>query len=253
MSDPYRSMHAEPPLDRASLEEAWHWVEVYGEMLSFWRNTMVQFAVWLGSVRSEPARRELHDVDEAILTARCERMERRLALWALRARELTVLEARNDDGGDRVTPAGGGGGGSARLLRRRLRTLCEDLDEVLARVAEAIRQHRGGAAASLLFDAVGIAGELASHLSVARLALVDDAPPTMDGVHELDVLRTMVCVRILDGDLQRAAQGEGGGDASLRAGELLASIRTLAEAACCEDAAGARRITPHAAPGVTAG
>ena len=62
---------------------------------------MVQFAVWLGNVRSEPARRELHDVDEAILTARCERMERRVALWALRARELTILDAQRHGGGGR--------------------------------------------------------------------------------------------------------------------------------------------------------
>ena len=253
MSDPYRSMHAEPPLDRASLEEAWHWVEVYGEMLSFWRNTMVQFAVWLGSVRSEPARRELHEVDEAILTARCERMERRVALWALRARELTALDVQRDSGGDRVIPLATSGDRSGRLLHRRLRTLCEDLDELLGRVAEAIRHHRATAAASLLVDAVGIAGELASHLSGARLAGVEAVRPTADGVHEADVLRTLVRVRLLDGELQRAAQGEGDGGASLRAGALLASIRTLAEAACCEVAGGSSRITPYLVPGVTAG
>jgi len=134
--------------------------------------------------------------------------------------------------------------GAGRLLHRRLRTLCEDLDERLGTVAEAVRQHRITAAAGLLGDAVTIAGELASYLSAARPAHADAMHPATERLHEADVLRTLVRVRALDDELHRAARGEGDGDGSLRAGALLAEIRTLAGAARSEAAAPCAGVMP---------
>jgi hypothetical protein len=163
-------------------------------------------------------------------------------LWVvrgvLRAGRLTAIGAPAEGGGDRVGRLSTRRDRSGRLHHRRLRTLCEDLDELLGRVAEAVRQHRGTAAACLLLDAVTIAGQLASLVSAARPAHVDTVHPTPDRLHETDVLRVLVLVRDLDDELQRAAHGDGHGDGSLQAGALLAAIRTLAEAARSEVACG---------------
>jgi len=165
------------------------------------------------------------------------------SLWVARTRGLAAaIEARREGRGDGVV-ARATRPGAGRLLHRRLRTLCEDLDERLGTVAEAVRQQRITAAAGLLGDAVTIAGELASYLSAARPAPADAMHPATERHHEADVLRALVRVRGLDDELHRAAQGDGDGDGSLRAGALLAEIRTLAGAARFEAAAPRPGIT----------
>jgi hypothetical protein len=167
------------------------------------------------------------------------------ALWVLRARALIAVEAARDGNEDDVARRMTRPDRSARLLHRRLRTLCEDLDELLGRVAEAVRLNRVTAAAALLVDAVTIAGELASRLSVARRAKVGVVHPTAEGLDEAEVLRALVLIRGLDDEVHRTAQGGGDGDASLRAGALLTAIRTLAEVARSEVAAGPGGTTRH--------
>jgi len=167
------------------------------------------------------------------------------SLWVARTRGLAAaIEARREGSGDGVVRPTTRPDGAGRLLHRRLRTLCEDLDERLGTVAEAVRQHRITAAAGLLGDAVTIAGELASYLSAARPAHADAMHPATERLHEADVLRTLVRVRALDDELHRAARGEGDGDGSLRAGALLAEIRTLAGAARSEAAAPCAGVMP---------
>ncbi len=165
------------------------------------------------------------------------------ALWVLRARALIAVDTARERTGDGVVRRTTLPDRSARRLHRRLRTLCEDLDELLGKVAEAVRQHNVTAADRLLVDAVAVAGELASRLSVARPARLGAVHPTEERLHEAEVLRTLVRVRGLDDELHRAAQGGGDGDGSLQADALLAAIRTLAEAARSE-VAGPSGIAP---------
>jgi hypothetical protein len=86
--DPFRRLRGEPPVDTASHEDARAWIEVYREMLAFWQQVAVQMGLWLEEVTSEPARRELREVDQRMIEDRCERVDRRLRLWELRAQEL---------------------------------------------------------------------------------------------------------------------------------------------------------------------
>jgi hypothetical protein len=101
MSDPFRRLPGEPPLDSATLEEAWVWVEVYCEMVMFWQQALAQFVLRLKDLTSERARLELRGVDQTLLEARCDRLRRRLALWELRARELASPDQPD---GDQVHP-----------------------------------------------------------------------------------------------------------------------------------------------------
>jgi hypothetical protein len=177
-------------------------------------------------------------------------------LWmvrgVLRAGRLTAIEAPGEESGDRVARPSTRRNRSGRLLHRRLRTLCEDLDELLGRVGEAVRQHRVTAAAGLLVDAVALAGELDSHLSVAAHPGDDVVRPTVETLQEAEVLRVVDRVRGLDDELHRAAQGGGDGDGSVQARALLAAIRRLAEAARSEVAGGPGGLTRHP-PQVTPG
>lgn len=86
--DPFRRLRGEPPVDTARGEDARTWIEIYREMLAFWQHVAVQMGLWLEEVTSEPARRELREVDQRLIEDRCERVRRRLRLWEQRAQEL---------------------------------------------------------------------------------------------------------------------------------------------------------------------
>jgi hypothetical protein len=119
-----------------------------------------------------------------------------------------------------------------QAVRRHLRTLCEDLDELLGRLGDAARQHHVEAADSLLVNAVAIAAELARRLPCEELR---QNPPTAhiaaEVLDEVDVLRTLALLEELDGDLDRTARGERAARAPALARTVLARIDALARAA----------------------
>jgi hypothetical protein len=102
MSDPYRRLRGEPPIDNATHEDACRWVEVYTAMVTVWEKTATQFELWLAEVTSTRAHQQLGDVDHTLLAVRCERLRWRLHLWEQRARELARV--RTPDNGERHPP-----------------------------------------------------------------------------------------------------------------------------------------------------
>ena len=118
-----------------------------------------------------------------------------------------------------------------QVARRHLRTLCEDLDELLGQVGEAARHHHVEAAAPLFIAAVAIAAELAWRLpgrEVQQNAAA--ARVCVDVLDEADVLRTLGLLTELDAELDRTARGDGTARAPEMARALLARIDTLGRA-----------------------
>lgn len=119
-----------------------------------------------------------------------------------------------------------------RALRRRLRTLCEDLDELLGQVGDAVRRDRAPEAGRLLGDAVVIAGELAERLSPRASGPRPSTPHVVGGVvDETDVQRTLVLLKELDAELDHTAPGRGALRAAALADGLASEIADLAGAA----------------------
>jgi hypothetical protein len=118
------------------------------------------------------------------------------------------------------------------VVRRRLRTLCEDLDEVLGQVGDAVRRDHVRAAARLLIDAVAIVAELARRLPPGELGQNAAAVHVVvDALDELDVQRALVLLEELDAELDRTARGGGAAQAPALADSLGAGIDALARAA----------------------
>jgi hypothetical protein len=119
-----------------------------------------------------------------------------------------------------------------RIVRRHLRTLCEDLDQLLGQVGDAVRRHRVKVAARLLDDAVAIAAELARRLP-AGVGRPADPPPQVfvDTIDEVEVQRSLALLEELDAELDRAARGGGAAGAPGLADRLGTKIDALAAAA----------------------
>jgi hypothetical protein len=119
-----------------------------------------------------------------------------------------------------------------RIARRRLRTLCEDLDQVLGQVGDAVRRHHVKLAARLLDGAVAIAAELERGLPATEGGQAVAAPHLVaDILDEVEVQRSLGLVQELDAELERIARGGGDDDAPGLAGRLGAEIDALAAAA----------------------
>jgi hypothetical protein len=120
-----------------------------------------------------------------------------------------------------------------RIVRRHLRTLCEDLDEVLGQVGDAVRRHHVEVAARLLDDAVAIAAELARRLPPGEGG-EQEVPPLHVVVHalgEVEVQRSLGLLEKLDAELDRSARGGAAAEASGLADRLGTEIDALAAAA----------------------
>ena len=119
-----------------------------------------------------------------------------------------------------------------RELHRRLRTLCEDLDELLGQVGDAVRRDRAPEGARLLGHAMVIATELAERLapgaSGRRSSTLRVVASVLD---EVDVQRTNVLLEELDAELDHTARGRGGRRAAALADGLVSEITDLAGAA----------------------
>jgi hypothetical protein len=103
-----------------------------------------------------------------------------------------------------------------QVVRRHQRTLCEDLDELLGRLADAVRREHATAAARLLDGAAAVATELARSLprteggrGVAVPCLLVAAPD------EAQVQRAHRLLVELDAELDRTAHGGGAGAPAL--------------------------------------
>jgi hypothetical protein len=119
-----------------------------------------------------------------------------------------------------------------RIARRRLRTLCEDLDQVLGQVGDAVRRHQVKVAARLLDGAVAIAAELERGLPPGESGQAVAAPHLVAGVlDEVEVQRSLGLVQELDAELERIARGGGDDEAPGLAGRLGREIDALAAAA----------------------
>ena len=119
-----------------------------------------------------------------------------------------------------------------RELHRRLRTLCEDLDELLGQVGDAVRRDRAPEAARLLGHAMVIATELAERLAPRtfwwRPSTLHVVASVLD---EVDFQRTIVLLEELDAELDDMARGRGARRAAALAGGLVSEITDLAGAA----------------------
>lgn len=119
-----------------------------------------------------------------------------------------------------------------RIVRRRQRTLCEDLDELLGLVGDAVRRDQVLVAARLLDGAVAIATDLAG-----QLPHVEDGPGDTASelapyfLDEASLHRTLGLLEELDAELDRTARGGGSAGAPALAGCLRAGIDALAAAA----------------------
>jgi hypothetical protein len=119
-----------------------------------------------------------------------------------------------------------------QAARRHLRTLCEDLDELLGQVGEAVRRNHVEAVDPLLINAVAIAAELARRLPCGELQQnAATAHVAVDVLDEADVLRTLGLLEALDAELDRTARGDGAARAPCLARAVLARIDALARAA----------------------
>jgi hypothetical protein len=115
-----------------------------------------------------------------------------------------------------------------QAVRRHQRTLCEDLDELLGRLADAVRREHVTAAARLLDGAAAVTGELARSLpsphggrSHAGPRLFTDTPD------EAQVQRAHRLLVELDAELDRTARGDGDAAAPVLAGCLRRVVDSL--------------------------
>jgi hypothetical protein len=119
-----------------------------------------------------------------------------------------------------------------QTARRHLRTLCEDLDQVLGQVGDAVRRDHAQAAARLLTRAVAIAAELARRLPRSPgESNSTSGRPVIDSLDEVKVQRSLALVQALDAELDRAARGGTTPEAPELAGRLGTQINALAAAA----------------------
>jgi hypothetical protein len=119
-----------------------------------------------------------------------------------------------------------------QAARRHLRTLCEDLDELLGQVGEAVRRNHVEAVDPLLINAVAIAAELARRLPCRELRHnAASAHVAVDVLAEADVMRTLGLLEALDAELDRTARGDGAAQAPWLARAVLARIDALARVA----------------------
>ena len=118
------------------------------------------------------------------------------------------------------------------MLHRRLRTLCEDLDELLGQVGDAVRRDRVEEARRVLGHAVVIATELAEQLSPGVPGQWRPTPHVVESVlDEVDVQRTLVHLEELDAELEHRARGRGTRRAAALADSLVNEIGDLTCAA----------------------
>jgi hypothetical protein len=118
-----------------------------------------------------------------------------------------------------------------QAVQRHLRTLCEDLDELLGQVGEAVRRNHVEAVDPLLINAVAIAAELARRLPCGELQKnAAAAHVAVDVLDETDVLRTLGLLQELDAELDRTARGDKAARAPALARDVLARIDALAGA-----------------------
>jgi len=119
-----------------------------------------------------------------------------------------------------------------RALHRRLRTLCEDLDELLGQVGDAVRRDRAPEAARLLGLATVIATELDERLTPGASGQRPSPLHIVESVlDEEDVQRTLVLLEEFDAELDDMARGHGARQAAALAGGLVGEIAGLAGAA----------------------
>ena len=119
-----------------------------------------------------------------------------------------------------------------RALRRRLRTLCEDLDELLGQVGDAVRRERAEEAAPLLGHAAVIASELADGLPTGASGHPRSRRHVAESVlDEADVQRTLGLVEELDAELDHGARECRADRAAALAGSLVTEIEDLTRAA----------------------
>ncbi|TMC49953.1 MAG: hypothetical protein E6J14_07080 [Chloroflexi bacterium] len=86
--DAFHRVRGEDPLDAAGLEAVQLWIDAYQDMVAFEQYLLHHARRRLATLRSEPARRHLQEVDITLLEIRHDRIRRRLELWQQRAREL---------------------------------------------------------------------------------------------------------------------------------------------------------------------
>jgi hypothetical protein len=133
-----------------------------------------------------------------------------------------------------------------KAVQRHLRTLCEDLDELLGQLGESARHHHVETVDPLLINAVAIATELARRLPCGRLRRnAPTAHVAVDVLDEVDVQRTLVLLEELDAELDRTARGDKGDrGAPALARAVLARIDALARAAASGRTRSRRLRTP---------
>jgi hypothetical protein len=132
-----------------------------------------------------------------------------------------------------------------QAARRHLRTLCEDLDELLGQVGEAVRRNHVEAVDPLLINAVAIAAELARRLPCGELQQnAAEAHVAVDVLDEADVLRTVGLLEALDAELDRTARGDGAAQAPWLARAVLARIDALARVAASGRTRSRKLLTP---------
>jgi hypothetical protein len=131
-----------------------------------------------------------------------------------------------------------------RALHRRLRTLCEDLDELLGQVGDAVRRDRAEEAAPLLGHAAVIATELAEGLPTGASGQRRSGRQVAESVlDEVDVQWTLGVLEELDAQLEHRARGCGADRAAALAGSLVVEIEDLTWAAASGRAR--PRTDPH--------
>ncbi len=114
-------------------------------------------------------------------------------------------------------------------MRRHQRTLCEDLDELLGRLADAVRRQHVAAAARLLEGATAVATALARSLPMERGRSAAAPDPLIDGPGDARVQRAHRLLVELDAELDRSGRGDGGTGAAALAGGLLRVVDSLRE------------------------
>ena len=78
--DPDRLLPGEDP-ESTHPEDARHWVEVYRELLEYKDRLLAVTRATLSELPEEPARREVAETDQALISAERERLARRLRFW----------------------------------------------------------------------------------------------------------------------------------------------------------------------------
>lgn len=75
------------------VEDAEHWVEVYGELIGYKRTLLGTSAEEIADFEHHESRGEVREVDVVILRTELDRFRRRLAFWLDRLEELRSSEA----------------------------------------------------------------------------------------------------------------------------------------------------------------